>query len=302
MKAPAASARPAADHAPAGIGLMLAGIALFSINDALGKWLLASYSVGELLFVRGIAALILLAPFIRRAGLGAFRRAPRPALQILRATFSALEVAMFFWAVSYLPLADTVTFYLAAPIYVTVLSVIVLGEKVGGRRWAAIVIGFAGVLIALRPSPAGITLPAVIALVGSIFFSCLMITTRLLRETPNTVLVSAQIGATFLFAIVTTPFAWVTPPPLDLALLLLFGVLSIAGLACVNLSLKLAAASIVAPYQYTIIVWAIVLGYAVFGNEPDPFTLAGAAIIVAAGLYIFWREQAQRDPIDPLHP
>jgi len=289
-------------HTLAGIGLMLAGIALFSINDALGKWLLATYSVGELLLIRGIAALILLAPFIRRAGLTAFTNAPRPALQIVRAVLSTLEVAMFFWAVSYLPLADTVTFYLAAPIYVTALSVLLLGEQVGPRRWTAIVIGFVGVMIALRPSAASITLPALIALTGSVFFAFLMIATRHLRETPNTVLVATQIGATFLFAIVAAPFAWVTPSLWDLALLLLFGVLSIAGLACVNLSLKLAAASVVAPYQYTIIVWAIVLGYVVFGNAPDPFTLSGAAVIIAAGLYILWREQTQRDPPTPLHP
>jgi drug/metabolite transporter (DMT)-like permease len=289
-------------HTLPGIGLMLAGIALFSINDALGKWLLTTYSVGELLLIRGIAALILLAPFIRRAGLAAFTNAQRPALQIVRAVLSTLEVAMFFWAVSYLPLADTVTFYLAAPIYVTALSVVLLGEEVDRRRWTAIVIGFVGVMIALRPSAATITLPALIALIGSIFFAFLMITTRLLRETPNTVLMAVQIGATLLFAIIAAPFAWVTPTLWDFALLLLFGVLSIGGLACVNLSLKLAAASVVVPYQYTIIVWAVVLGYAVFGNVPDPFTLSGAGIIIAAGLYIFWREQTKRDPPAPLHP
>jgi len=90
-------------HTLAGIGLMLAGIALFSINDALGKWLLTSYSVGELLLVRSAAALVLLAPFLRQAGLAAFTRAPRPGLQIARVLLSTLEVAMFFWAVSYLP-------------------------------------------------------------------------------------------------------------------------------------------------------------------------------------------------------
>jgi drug/metabolite transporter (DMT)-like permease len=157
-------------------------------------------------------------------------------------------------------------------------------------------------MIALRPSAATITLPALIALIGSIFFAFLMITTRLLRETPNTVLIAVQIGATLLFAIIAAPFAWVTPTLWDFALLLLFGVLSIGGLACVNLSLKLAAASVVVPYQYTIIVWAVVLGYGVFGNVPDPFTLSGAGIIIAAGLYIFWREQTKRDPPAPLHP
>ena len=283
---------------------MLASIAMFSINDALGKWLLATYSVGELLLVRSAAALLLLAPFIRQAGMAAFTRAPRRGLQIVRVLLSTLAVAIFFWAVSYLPLADTVTFYLAGPIYVTALSVILLGEKVGWRRWTAVIVGFAGVLLALRPSAASFTLPALIALIGSIFFACLMIATRLLRETSNTVLVAGQIGGTLLFGAVIAPFAWITPSPLDLALLALFGVLSIMALACVNLSLKLAAASVVVPYQYTIIVWAIVLGYVVFGDVPDAFTLTGAAIIIMAGLYIFWREQmrGEQDAVPPVHP
>jgi len=105
---------------------------------------------------------------------------------------SALEVAMFFWAVSYLPLADTTTFYLAGPIYVTALSVLLLRERVGWRRWTAVLIGFTGVVIALRPSSASFTLPALIALTGSIFYALLMITTRALRDTNDTVLITTQ--------------------------------------------------------------------------------------------------------------
>ena len=296
--------RPAARGAIAGVGLMLVGIALFSVNDALGKWLLATYSVGELLLVRSAAALVLLVPFVRRAGMAAFTQASRPGLQLARVALSTLEVAMFFWAVSYLPLADTVTFYLAGPIYVTALSVVLLGEKVGWRRWAAVLVGFAGVVLALRPSAASATLPALIALTGSVFFALLMIATRLLRETPNTVLVAGQIGGTLLFGAAIAPFGWITPSPRDFALMALFGLLSIVALACVNLSLKLAAASVVVPYQYTIIVWAIVLGYAVFGDMPDGFTLAGAIVIIMAGLYIFWREQVrgEQDAAPPVHP
>ena len=304
MQSPPPVPARTAGSAVAGIGLMLAGIALFSINDALGKWLLATYSVGELLLIRSAAALILLAPFVRKAGLAAFTGAPRPGLQIVRVVLSTLEVAMFFWAVSYLPLADTVTFYLAGPVYVTALSVVLLGEKVGWRRWAAVLVGFAGVVLALRPSAASLTLPALIALIGSVFFAFLMIATRFLRETPNTVLVAGQIGGTLIFGAVVAPFGWVTPSPRDFALLSLFGVLSIMALACVNRSLKLTAASVVVPYQYTLIVWAIVLGYAVFGDVPDPLTLCGAAVIIAAGLYIFWREQmrGEREAAPTLHP
>ena len=283
---------------------MLAGIAIFSVNDALGKWLLLDYSVGELLLIRSAAALIVLLPFLRKAGATSFRAAPRPALQIVRIVFSALEVAMFFWAVSYLPLADAVTFYLAGPIYVTALSVVLLGETVGWRRWIAIVAGFAGVLLALHPTAASFTLPAVIALTGSIFFAVLMITTRMLRHTPDMVLIGGQVGATLLLGVAFAPFGWITPSLPDLLLSALFGVLSIIALACVNRSLKLAPASVVVPYQYTMIVWATVFGYAVFGDIPNLLTLAGAAIIIGAGLYIFWREQMRGQPgsTSPLHP
>src|SRR5436190_2983353 len=239
---------PFADSGAPGIAFMLAGITLFSINDALGKWLLATYSVAELLLIRSLSAVLLMAPFLWQAGWMAFRAAPKPGLQLVRVALSTLEVAMFFWAVSYLPLADTVTFYLAGPIYVTALSVVLLGEKVGWHRWTAVVVGFVGVLLALRPSAASFTLPALIALTGSVIFACLMIVTRLLRETQNTVLVAGQLAGTLLFGVVMLPFGWITPPPGDLAMLSLFGVFSILALACVNRALKLAAASVVVPY------------------------------------------------------
>ena len=301
---PDSAAAGASKSAAAGIGLMLAGIALFSLNDALGKWLLTTYSVGELLLVRSVTALVLLAPFVHRAGIAAFTQAPRRKLQALRILLSTLEVAMFFWAVSYLPLADAVTFYLAGPIYVTALSVVLLGEEVGWRRWTAVLIGFAGVLLALRPSAASLTLPAIIALVGSMIFALLMIATRLLRDTSNTVLVAGQLAGTLLFGAVVAPFGWVTPSLGDLGLLSLFGVVSIIALSCVNRALKLAPASIVVPYQYTIIIWAVGLGRLVVGDRPDAFTLGGAAVIIIAGLYIFWREQRQRrqDAAPELHP
>jgi drug/metabolite transporter (DMT)-like permease len=291
MTSPPAPAKSSADRPLAGIGWMLAGIAIFCFNDALGKWLVAKYSVGELLLVRSAAALVVLIPFLRNAGAAAFYAAPRPALQVARIAVSAFEVAMFFWAVSHLPLADASTFYLATPIYVTVLSAAVLAERTGWRRGAAVAVGFAGVVLALRPSPASFTLPALIAVAGSLLFAVLLVMTRLLRNTAQIVLISGQLVSTLAFGAVTAPFGWVSPNFIDFSLLVLFGVLSIVALACVNHALKLAPASVVAPYQYTTIIWAIVFGYALFGDVPDRFMLAGAAIIIAAGLYIFRLEQ-----------
>jgi drug/metabolite transporter (DMT)-like permease len=282
-----------------GIGLMLLGVFLFCVNDAIGKWLVAIYPVGQFLAIRAAVTLLLLAPFIWGAGRAVFTGAPRPGLQVLRVVLGTLEVALFFWAIVYLPLADAITFYLAGPIYVTALSAVLLNETVGWRRWLAVLAGFVGVVIALRPSAATLTWPALIALTGSVAFALLMIVTRILRDTHDTVLMTSQMSGTFALGAVTTPFAWVTPSLYDLMFLAALGAISIGAQFSINRSLKLAPASVVVPYQYTMLVWAILFGYIGFGDVPDGFMLTGSAIIVASGLYIFHREQivARREPV-----
>jgi drug/metabolite transporter (DMT)-like permease len=276
----------------AGICLMVAGVFLFTLNDALGKWLVRSFSVGELLLIRSLVGIALLLPLIGRAGVTAFTAAPRPGLQVVRVLLSATEVAAFFCAVRTLPLANTLTFYLAGPIYVTALSVVLLGERVGWRRWTAVLVGFVGVIVALQPSAETLTWPALVALAGSMIYALFMTATRALHNTPSTVLVTGQILGTLAFGIATAPFGWVTPSWPDVFLLGLFGTTGIVALFCLNRSLMLAPASVVVPYQYTMIVWGALLGYLVFGDVPGLNVFAGAAIIVAAGLYIFIREQS----------
>lgn len=286
----------------AGIGLMLLGVFLFSINDAVGKWLVSIYSVGQLLLIRSATTLLLLSPFVWRAGKAAFTGAPRPGLQILRIVFSTLDVAMFFWAVAYMPLADTITFYLAGPIYVTALSALLLGERVGWRRWTAVLIGFSGVIVALRPSAASFTLPALIALGGSVSHAVLLIITRMVKDTDDTVLMTAQYFGSLSFGLAVGPLTWMVPKAFDLMFMSGFAIVSIVAMFCVNRSLKLAPASVVVPYQYSMIVWSVLLGYWVFGDVPDLPMLAGSVIIIAAGLYIFWREQAIGRPEQTFTP
>jgi drug/metabolite transporter (DMT)-like permease len=275
----------------AGIGFMLVAVFLFALNSAAGKWLVAKYPVGEFMLIRSSFTLLFLSPFIWRAGKAAFTNVPRPGLQILRVVFAAVEVAMFFWAVSYLPLADTTTFYLAGPIYVTALSVLLLSERVGWRRWTAVLIGFCGVVIALRPSSSSFTLPALIALSGSIIYALVMITTRALRATNDIMLMTTYFIGAVAFGIATLPFGWITPSVFDLLCLAGVGFANIVAQFCVIRSLKLASASVVVPYQYTLIVWSVVFGWLMFAELPDAYTIVGAVVIVAAGLYIFWREQ-----------
>ena len=274
----------------AGIGLMVLSVFMFSFGDALGKFIVATYSVGQLLLLRGAAALIVLSPSIWRRR-QEFWRLQRPWLQLLRVILSTLEVAAFFLATVYLPLADVITYYLAAPIFVTALSAIVLREQVGWRRWSAVLIGFCGVLIALRPSAQTFSWPAMIALAGSMTFAVLMLITRSLRATPDIVLASTQFMGTFAFGAVLAPFGWIAPAAGSLVFFVAAGCISVCALLCVNRSLKLAPASVVVPYQYSMIIWAVMFGYAAFGDTPSVATIAGAAIIIGAGFYIFLRER-----------
>ena len=285
----------------AGIVLMLVSVCLFSFGDALGKYIVATYSVGQLMFFRAIAALALLGPSIWRQR-HEFRRVERPWLQLLRLAFSTFEIAAFFLATVYLPLADVVTYYLATPIFVTALSAIFLRERVGWRRWSAILIGFGGVLIALRPSAQSISWPAMIALGGSLAFSCSLLTTRLLRATPDIVLASGQFASGLLFGLAIAPIGWVTPTPASLGLFAAAGAISVCALLCVNRSLKLAPASLVVPYQYTLIFWAVMFGYLVFGDVPSLAMAFGAVIIIGAGLYIFLRERELGRPEAVVNP
>lgn len=274
----------------AGIGLMLFAVFVFSCGDAIGKLIVSTYSVGQLLWLRASASLLLLAPMIW-CNKEDFAKLERPGLQFVRVALSTTEVASFFLATVYLPLADVVIYYLACPIFVTALSAIALGEQVGWRRWSAILIGFAGVLIALAPSAQSFSWPGLIALCGSLSFAGLMLITRQLRGTPDVVIVTSQFVGTFLLGAVLAPIGWVMPTPRGLLLFAAAGMISVCALLCVSRSLKLAPASVVVPYQYSQIFWAVIFGFAVFGDVPSLATLAGAAIITAAGLYIFLRER-----------
>jgi drug/metabolite transporter (DMT)-like permease len=219
-------------------------------------------------------------------------------MQLLRIALTSIEMALFFWAVSYLPLADTITFWLATPIYVTALSPLLLGERVGWRRWIAVVVGFVGVVLALRPSAATMTGPALIAVAGSITYAFSLMTTRALRDTPNTVLMTGSLSGSLVIGAIFAPFGWIVPTWDALALILVIALLATLAVYCLNRALILAPVTTVTPFQYTMIVWAVIFGYLMFGDIPDMQTVAGAAIIIAAGIYIFLRERrlGKRDP------
>lgn len=280
----------------AGIALMLGGMFLFTLNDALGKWLVSDFSVGQILAIRSLAALLILLPYVWNKGLlPSLFRLERPGLQALRVLLVIAEVGLFYLAVRHLPLADVFMFYLASPVFVTLLSALLLNEKVGAARWTAVSVGFAGVVLIFPPSAAALTLPALMALAGSFSLALMMILARNLRASNGFHLITLQTSGVALAGIATLPWGWTMPSPLQFSLICLLGLVATTAHFMLNHAVKLAPANVVAPFQYSAIVWAMALGYLVWGDVPTAKALLGAALIVVAGLAIFFYEdRAQR--------
>lgn len=289
----------------AGPAVMLLGMLLFALNDAMGKWLVASYGLGQVIFIRSVAALIILAPFLWMAGRKPILEAERPGLQLARVVLSTLELFCFYYAVMYLPLADVMTYWLAAPIYVAAAAPFLLGEKVGWRRWTAIALGFVGVIITLEPSSAMFTMPALISIIGTAAFAFMMLSGRSLRNTPDKTLVLFQTAGAGLAGLAFAPFDWT--PLTSITEILLLGLLGIVAMSAhmlVNRALKISDAATVAPLQYTLLLWAVVFGYLFFDEVPRVTMMVGASLIVGSGLFIFFREQQlkKRDTVLPSIP
>jgi len=275
-----------------GIGLMLVGIFLFSANDALGKWLVSSHSVGQLLLIRSLATIAVLAPFVWRAGIYVWRAAPRPRLQLARAALAAVEVAAFYGAVAELPLAEVMTYYLAGPLYVTALSPLLLGERIGWRRWTAVFVGFVGVVVAIDATPTSLGWGTALALFGSFAFALLLVTTRMLAATSGLVLISGQAIGAVVCGGALAMLDWTPVSATGAGLMVLLGIVAMVAALCVNRALQIAPASVVAPFEFMLIVWGALFGYLLFGEAPSWRTVIGAAIICASGVYIILRERA----------
>ena len=276
---------PRSGAAGLGVGLYLLGVGLFAINDALGKWLVKDYGVGQLMMLRSIGAVIVLAPMILKLRVNVID--PRqPGLQVLRILVAAADTFVFYYATRYMPLADVMTFYMATPLIVTALSAPLLGEKVERFRWIAVLIGFVGVLIALRPSPQMFSWAAPLALFGAVMFALSQTITRELRGVHWLPLVLWQFVGGGLIGAATVPWAWTTPSLFDLGLMALVGVVSMFCFIFIVRALALARAAVLAPLQYSAILWAAILGWLIWRDAPTLPIVVGNAIIIGSGLYV----------------
>ena len=274
-----------------GILLTLLSAVLFSMTNAAAKWVMTDLPVGELLWIRSIVAFSLVSMFIRKGEWSTLWTGGLLRFHVLRNVCSAIEVVCFYWAISHTPLADMTAIYLAAPIYVTAMAAIFLRERVGWRRWSAVLVGFVGVVVAVRPAGQTISTPELVAVGGSMLYATSLVATRRLRGTPSTLLVATQMGSLFFVSGATSLFGWVVPSGGQMGLMLVIGIVSMVAFWCVNQGLRLAPASAVAPFNYSSIVFATLLGFLVFGDVPSVATLTGAGIIIGAGLFIALRER-----------
>lgn len=216
-------------------------------------------------------------------------------LQICRSILVLSATACMFTAVGFMPLADAVAITFIAPLLITALSVPFLGERVGLRRWIAVCVGFAGMLVIIRPG-GGLFQPAALLPIGvTVFYAMYQIITRMIshRTDPiNSVFYTAIVGGILMSAIV--PFFWQTPTLEQWGMMLAAGLLGGLGHWAIIIAYQRAEAPLVAPFAYTELVWATMLGLTFFGDFPDLWTLVGAAIIAASGVYILQRERQQR--------
>lgn len=280
-----------ADRPALGIVLMLTGIAGFAVMDAIIKWLTADYSISQVVALRSWFGLPLLCLFALRGGGVKALRTRRPMIHITRYLLVLALSFSFFWALSQMKLVDAIAITFAAPIFISALSVPLLKEAVGMHRWIAIGIGFLGVLVMLRPG-AGVFQWAALVVIGSaVVYALLMITTRAFKatETTATLMLYPQLGMS-LTGIVLAPFFWVTPSLVDLGLFALAGAFGSVGVMCVTHAFRLGPAAVISPFEYSALIWASLLGFLLWDELPDTFTLIGAAIVVASGLYIIYRE------------
>jgi len=291
-----ADALPIADDdTRTAIGCFLLAIFLFAGMDTLIKYLSAVYPVAQLMFVRSAVALVLVGGVsVARTGWSSLRTR-RPLAHVGRSFAGLMSMGCFFYAFKHLPLAEVYVLSFAGPLFITALSMPLLGEPVGWRRWAAVLVGFGGVLVMARPEAGAPILPVLVGVTAAFFYALAMIAVRgLSRTESNTAIVAYLLLTTTVVSGSAAIPDWVSPSLFDMGLMLLVGTLGGAAQVLITQAFRLGPAAVVAPFEYTGMIWATLLGFLVFGDVPTPAVLVGAGIIIASGLYILHRETMKR--------
>jgi len=287
---PLAAAHARSGHG--GIALILVTLLLFVSMDTLVKGLVQRNPAPVLIWMRFLvhmmvaAGIMLAVPRYRP-----YMRTKAPVRQLVRSALLLCTTTTFFFGLRFLKLADLTILTQAAPLIVVALSVLLLGEKVGPRRWFGVLVGFAGLIIILKPG-FGFQWASLFGLASALIYAIYQIMTRSLsrsEHTMTTFFYTASVGAVAMAAV--APFFWQTPTLVDAILICVPGIFGGTGHLLLIMAFARSEASLLAPYFYTAILWATILGWAIFDEVPDVFTFVGAGLIVTAGLYVWHRER-----------
>ena len=275
-----------------GMMSMLLSVLLFATMDSLVKWLSADYPIFQIMFFRSAVALLPVSIFIARAGGVSILRTRRPVMHLVRCCMGVCAMWFAFTGISKLPLADAMAIFHSAPILMTALSVPLLKEQVGIRRWIAVIVGFVGVLLVVKPGSEVFSGGAIFMITAAILVGLASNLIRVLSKTEDPACITFYF--TFTTTIVSTflafNYGWVSPPIGDLLLLITVGVLGGCAQYFMTVSFKYAEVGLVSPLKYLMIVIGGIYGYLFWSEIPDAISLAGIGIIIASGVYTMHRE------------
>ena len=287
---------PRIQNSRLGIFLLCAGVAFFGFGEACVKTLAAEYDILQVVWARYVFhALVFLAIF-SRSGIISQMKTSRPFLHIARSITLMIGTVSFFTALIYLSLPEAVAINFVAPLLVTALSIPFLGEKVGPHRWAAICIGFLGVLVIIRPGLGVMHWAAFLPLITAISYAGYQIMTRIAGRTEDTktsLFWTSTVGVIVMSCIV--PFVWKAPDATAWVIMVATGAVFGFGHYLLIRAFEVAAVSTLSPFLYTQIIWVTIISIVVFDQFPDQFSILGAAIVIGSGLYIWHRETLERN-------
>jgi drug/metabolite transporter (DMT)-like permease len=292
------SAPARADQPFRGIALILASTVFLGASDVTAKYLSATLPSIEIAWIRFLVFALIMSPAMLPGSPVYALRTGRPGLQVLRGIALLSSSLFFISGLRFLPIAEASATSFVAPLFVTALSIIFLGERVGVRRWLATAVGLIGVLIILRPGTGAFHPAAFFPIVSALAWACTLVMTRMMsgkEHAITTMTYSSVAGVCILSALV--PFVWVAPSWHDILFGIFVGAASTAGQWIVVLAFRYADASVLAPFSYTQLLWVSILGFVVFGEVPGIWTVTGAVFIVASGLYTAHRERIRRSQL-----
>jgi drug/metabolite transporter (DMT)-like permease len=283
------------ERIPLGIAYMLAASVLFAGSSATSKWLVASYPVGEVLFSRSATSLVgVCLAILPYTGFAVFRT-QRPGAHLMRGISQATSQTLLLIAFSLMPLASAVAINFSAPLFATVAAVIFLKEPVGAVRWGALIVGFIGVLLVTNPGADTFQSGSLYALGNAVLFGTVTVGVRSMTttESAETLTVYQMVVLTAVFAM-ALPFGFIVPTWGHLLAMILNGLGNALGQYWWTKALHLAPTSAIVPFNYFSLVWAIGLGFLVWGDVPSLTLLAGSAIVVGTGMFLLWSESRRR--------